>query len=285
MRHDGHAQFAIGPSIKNVLQEFDTRASAFSQLASDRVLDFVKLLDEQRAGGAPITATYREVYDAQIEHLVEEARKHDLVVIGRARQKQGLAQRRFERLICECERPLLIPAKETPNSLTGAIMVYWNGSDNVCKTSAGLRTTAGARTTARLRKDRWAGRCSCARTRSAFEPVCKAGCIRRTAELAERWSCTGSARARGQRTRCDLGCDGRLRSMAATPTRSRQLYRRFAPLHRAAHPVDALRPWGIVAETSSEKCFWMKGPNPCSGDVGDRGAGIGTGRTRFRTLR
>ncbi|HYK80269.1 MAG TPA: universal stress protein [Micropepsaceae bacterium] len=134
MRHDEHAQFAIGPSIKNALEEFDTRASAFSQLASDHVLDFVKLLDEQRAGGAPITATYREVYDARIEHLVEEAGKHDLVVIGRARQKQGLAQDTLERLIRECERPLLIPTKETPNSLTGAIMVCWNGSDNVCKT-------------------------------------------------------------------------------------------------------------------------------------------------------
>src|ERR1700748_2680686 len=74
MRHDEHAQFTIGPSINDVLQEFDTRASAFSQLASDHVLDFVKLLHEQRAAGAPITATYREVYDAQIEHLVEEAR-------------------------------------------------------------------------------------------------------------------------------------------------------------------------------------------------------------------
>ena len=134
MRHDGHAQFAIGPSIKNVLQEFDTRASAFSQLASHHVLDFVKRLDEQRAGGAPITATYREVYDAQIEDLVEQAGKHDLVVIGRARQKQGLAQRTLERLIRECGRPLLIPTKDTPNSLTGAIMVCWNGSDNVCKT-------------------------------------------------------------------------------------------------------------------------------------------------------
>jgi hypothetical protein len=41
-----------------------------------------------------------------------------------------------------------------------------------------------------------------------------------------------------------------------------------------------------LAETSFEKCFWMKGPNPCSGGRwGDRGAGIGTGRTRFRTLR
>lgn len=134
MRHDEHAQFAIGAGIKNVLQEFDTRASAFSQLASDHVLDFVKLLNEQRAGGAPITATYREVYDAQIEYLVEEAGKHDLVVIGRARQKQGLPQGTLERLIRECGRPLLIPTKEAPNSLTGAIMVCWNGSDNVYRT-------------------------------------------------------------------------------------------------------------------------------------------------------
>src|ERR1700751_5032945 len=72
MRHDQHAQFVIGPSVKNVLEEFDTRASDFSQLASGHVLDFVRRLDEQRAGGAPITATYREVYDAQVEYLIEE---------------------------------------------------------------------------------------------------------------------------------------------------------------------------------------------------------------------
>jgi hypothetical protein len=71
--------------------------------------------------GPPITATYREVYDAQIEHLVEEAGKHDLVVIGRARQKQGLAQGTLEKLIRECERPLLIPTKETPNLRVAAV--------------------------------------------------------------------------------------------------------------------------------------------------------------------
>ncbi|MBV9522207.1 MAG: universal stress protein [Alphaproteobacteria bacterium] len=134
MRQDEHAQFAIGRGINNALEEFDTSASAFSQLACDHVLGFVKLLDEQRAGAAPITATYREVYDAQIEYLVEAAGKHDLVVIGRARQKQGLPQNTLERLIRECKRPLLIPTKEAPNNLMGAIMVCWNGSDNVCKT-------------------------------------------------------------------------------------------------------------------------------------------------------
>ena len=39
----------------------------------------------------------------------KEARKHDLVVIGRARQKTRLAQGTLERVIRECERPLLIP--------------------------------------------------------------------------------------------------------------------------------------------------------------------------------
>ena len=65
------------------------------------------------------------------------------------------------------------------------------------------------------------------------------------------------------------------------PTAARQAGSTLADLQQQ---VSALT--RELAETSFEKCFWMKGPNPCSGGRwGDRGAGIGTGRTRFRTLR
>jgi nucleotide-binding universal stress UspA family protein len=134
MGHDEHAQFAMGAGIQNALQDLDTRASTFSQLASDHALDFVKLLEERRtADGAPITATYREVHDARVERLIEEAGKHDLVVIGRARQRQGLAQDTLEMLIRQCARPLLIPATAAAEDVTGTVMVCWNGSENVRK--------------------------------------------------------------------------------------------------------------------------------------------------------
>jgi hypothetical protein len=68
MRHDEHAQFAMGAGMQNALQDFDTRASTFSQVASDHALGFVKLLEKRRTTeGTPITATYREVHDAPIE--------------------------------------------------------------------------------------------------------------------------------------------------------------------------------------------------------------------------
>jgi hypothetical protein len=43
-----HAQFAMGAGMQNALQDFDTRASTFSQVASDHALGFVKLLEERR---------------------------------------------------------------------------------------------------------------------------------------------------------------------------------------------------------------------------------------------
>ncbi len=77
------------------------------------------------------------MHDAPIERLIEEACNHDLVVIGRARQKQGLAQSTLEMLIRQCGRPLLIPATAATNSVTNTIMVCWNGSENIRKTVRG----------------------------------------------------------------------------------------------------------------------------------------------------
>ncbi len=114
MRHDEQAQFAMGAGMQNALQDFDNRASTFSQLASDHALGFVKLLEERRTTeGTPITASYREVHDAPIERLIEEACNHDLVVIGRARQKQGLAQSTLEMLI-PARQGSLPPAQAQP---------------------------------------------------------------------------------------------------------------------------------------------------------------------------
>jgi nucleotide-binding universal stress UspA family protein len=134
MGHDEHAQFAMGAGIHNALEDLDTRASTFSQLASDHALGFVKLLEEQRTtGGIPVTATYREVHDAPLERLIEEAGKHDLVVIGRARQKQGLTSDTLELLIRQCGRPLLIPAAAAAETITDTVMVCWNGSEHARK--------------------------------------------------------------------------------------------------------------------------------------------------------
>ena len=57
------------------------------------------------------------------------------------------------------------------------------------------------------------------------------------------------------------------------PTAARPASSTLADLQQQ---VSALT--GELAETSFEKCFWMKGPNPCSGDVGGTGAqGSGPG--------
>jgi nucleotide-binding universal stress UspA family protein len=134
MGNDAHAQFALGAGVQNAFQDLETRAGTFSQLASDHAVDFLKLLEERRtAAEPPVTATYREMHDATVERLIDEACKHDLLVIGRLRQRQGLAQSTLEQLIRECTRPLLIPAAAATDDVTHRVMVCWNGSENVRK--------------------------------------------------------------------------------------------------------------------------------------------------------
>ena len=70
-----------------------------------------------------LTASYREETDNAFERLTFHARHCDLVVMGRAKQKQGLPQDTLERLVLVCGRPMLVAATAAPQRLTGTIMV------------------------------------------------------------------------------------------------------------------------------------------------------------------
>src|SRR5262249_54058983 len=63
-------------------------------------------------------------------------RHSDLVVMGRAKQKQGLPQDTLERLVMNCGRPMLVVASEAPKQLTGTIMVCWKESGNAARAVA-----------------------------------------------------------------------------------------------------------------------------------------------------
>jgi nucleotide-binding universal stress UspA family protein len=135
MMHDEHAQFVMGAGIHTALNDFDARARTYSRLASDHALAFVRSLDEHRqSGGKPVTATYGEEHDFSLDRLVAEAEKRDLVVMGRARQTQGLAPSTVEHLLRKCGQPILIPAQKPSNDVITTVMICWDGSDNVRRT-------------------------------------------------------------------------------------------------------------------------------------------------------
>ena len=139
-QYDSQVQFAMGAGIRNALDDLETKAKTFSEVAADHVREFcaaskIELCDAP-TNSKNVTASFREENDTSIERLIFHARRSDLVVLGRARQTQGLSPDTLEHLVRNCQRPVLIAATAAPQTLTGTVMVCWKKSDNVARAVA-----------------------------------------------------------------------------------------------------------------------------------------------------
>lgn len=138
-RYNG-VEFAMGEALRNVLDQLDTKAKTFSKVAADHVREFcagsqIEICNAP-ADKKSVTASFREEKDAAIDRLIFHARHSDLVVLGRAKQTQGLAPDTLEQLILNCGRPVLVAASAAPHTLTGTIMVCWKESGNAARALA-----------------------------------------------------------------------------------------------------------------------------------------------------
>jgi nucleotide-binding universal stress UspA family protein len=125
-------EFATGAALRNALDRLDTKAKTFSDLAAENVREFcasakIEMCDSPPAAGG-VSASFREEQSNALERLTFHARHCDLVVMGRARQTQGLAPETLEHLVLNCGRPILVPATAAPHSLTDTVMVCWKES-------------------------------------------------------------------------------------------------------------------------------------------------------------
>jgi nucleotide-binding universal stress UspA family protein len=139
-RRSSGAEFARGAALRGALQSLDTKARTFSEIASSNFRDFcmrwqIDICDEP-GGEQHVTASYREETGDSMDRLTFHARHCDLVVMGRAKQKQGLAQDTLESLILVCGRPMLVVATAAPERLTGTVMVCWKESANAARAVA-----------------------------------------------------------------------------------------------------------------------------------------------------
>jgi nucleotide-binding universal stress UspA family protein len=80
-----------------------------------------------------VTASFREETDNAPQRLTFHARHSDLVVMGRAKQTQGLPPDILDNLILTCGRPMLVAASTAPQQLTGTVMVCWKESVNAAR--------------------------------------------------------------------------------------------------------------------------------------------------------
>jgi nucleotide-binding universal stress UspA family protein len=127
-----HTEFARGTALRNALEELGTNAEAFSALAAEHVRAFcasarIEMCDAP-SGVQRVTASFREEPSNVHERLSFHASQCDLAVMGRARQKQGLAPDTLEHLVRNCGRPVLVAATAAPRTLTDTIMVCWKDS-------------------------------------------------------------------------------------------------------------------------------------------------------------
>jgi nucleotide-binding universal stress UspA family protein len=121
--------FAHGDALRSALDRLRTDSDTFSNVAAQHVRAFcqdagIEMCD-QPAGAQNVTARFFEEPSNELQCLSSHASKRDLIVMGRLRQKQGLAQDTLEHIVRNSGRPVLAAASVAPRTLTDTIMVCW----------------------------------------------------------------------------------------------------------------------------------------------------------------
>lgn len=126
-------EFASGAALRNALDDLKTKSKTFSDLAAENVRAFcasagIEMCDTPTVAGT-VSASFREEQSNELDRLTFHARHCDLIVMGRARQTQGLAPDTLAHLVLHCGRPILVAATAAPQTLTDTVMVCWKESD------------------------------------------------------------------------------------------------------------------------------------------------------------
>src|SRR5262249_38344364 len=88
-------EFSTGPALGNELQKLDSRAKTYSRVAADHIREFcensvVPMDDKLGVRRNSVTASYLVETDNALERLKTSGLQSDLIVMGRAKQTQGL---------------------------------------------------------------------------------------------------------------------------------------------------------------------------------------------------
>lgn len=135
--------FARGEGVQHALGRLSANSDGFSRIAAAHVHEFCASagieMREGPKGTGQVTARFFEEPTNELECLSRHASRRDLVVMGRARQKQGLAPDTLEHIIRHCGRPVLTAGHAAPRTLTQTIMVCWKDAQS---TAAAVRDAA-----------------------------------------------------------------------------------------------------------------------------------------------
>src|SRR5262249_45708260 len=121
--------YATGDALKNAFDRLRVDSDTFSHLAAKHVRTFcagagIEMCDTL-TGAQSVMARFFEEPSNELECLNSHACQRDFVVMGRARQKQGLGQDTLEHIVRNSGRPVLTAGATSPRTLTDTIMVCW----------------------------------------------------------------------------------------------------------------------------------------------------------------
>jgi nucleotide-binding universal stress UspA family protein len=127
-RH-ANLDFAMGDVLRSTLDRLGADSNTFSLLAAKNVRTFCTSAGIEMCDGPTnahnVTARFFEEPSNELECLSLHASQRDLIVMGRARQKQGLAPDTLEYIVRNSGRPVLTAGSAAPRTLTDTIMVCW----------------------------------------------------------------------------------------------------------------------------------------------------------------
>ena len=138
-RH-ANLDYAHGQALKNALDQLRTDSDTYSLVAARHVRAFcantgVEMCDGP-TGAQNVSVRFFEEPSNELECLSSHASQRDLVVMGRFRQKQGLAADTLEHIVRKSGRPVLTAGRAAPRTLTGTIMVCWKDAGSSARAVA-----------------------------------------------------------------------------------------------------------------------------------------------------
>ncbi len=123
------ADFARGNALVDALQSLEGRreksgAAARASFATCCARHGISEVNEPGAAKG-VTASLHRESSAEIEHLIETARHHDLIICGHSSSGHVWPRHLIERLLTETGRPLLLVPKGARLREIGSIILCW----------------------------------------------------------------------------------------------------------------------------------------------------------------
>jgi nucleotide-binding universal stress UspA family protein len=134
--HTPHLAFVRGAGATSALEELRIETEQRSAQAERHVRDFCHINGVDlhgRPGVEHISAHYREEPGDAMHQLLARARHHDLVVVARPTQPNGLPDDFLERLLLGSGRPMVVAGKRPPEHLTRKVMVCWRETPDAAR--------------------------------------------------------------------------------------------------------------------------------------------------------